>query len=58
MNKAAVDSFHAVEMSLIYGLKELKQALDLTNENLLDYKKADMIKKFEGAKIAISLESH
>lgn len=58
MNKATVDSYNAVEMSVIYGLKELKQALDLSNGNLLDYKKADIIKKFGGEKIAISLESH
>ena len=58
LNKAMVDAYNAVEMSLIFGLRDLKKALDFSNANLLDYKKADIIKKFRGQKIAISLNSH
>lgn len=44
-------------MSVIFGMKTLKEKLGFNNENLLDYKKADLIKKFGGEKIAISLKS-
>ena len=45
-------------MSVIFGMKNLKEKLGFSNENLLDYKKTDLIKKFSGEKIAISLKSH
>eukprot|EP00359_Climacostomum_virens_P001084 CAMPEP_0204900072 /NCGR_PEP_ID=MMETSP1397-20131031/2243_1 /ASSEMBLY_ACC=CAM_ASM_000891 /TAXON_ID=49980 /ORGANISM="Climacostomum Climacostomum virens, Strain Stock W-24" /LENGTH=226 /DNA_ID=CAMNT_0052068143 /DNA_START=223 /DNA_END=903 /DNA_ORIENTATION=+ len=55
-NDAQLSGFNATEMSRIYGYRQLKTDLNLTNRQLLEYMKAKMITSHSGDKVAVALK--
>jgi hypothetical protein len=55
-NEALLSGFNATEMSRLYGYRQLKQDLDLTNAQLLGYMKAKMISTHSGSRVAVAIK--
>lgn len=55
-NEATLNGFNATEMSRINGYLQLKQDLNLTNRQLLDYMKAKLISTHAGNKVVVALK--
>lgn len=55
-NDATLSGFNATEMSRVYGYRQLKLDLNLTNSQLLEYMKAKLISTHSGDKVVVALK--